>query len=179
MRPRLLLSVILFLSSLQGVYATTDDLEENFLVVNPRTNQIILQLGSHVHQRVSPCSTFKITLALIGFDSGILQDQNAPNWSFEEGYVAYKESWKAPQTPLSWMQTSCIWYSQRLAAQLGLGTLKTYLSSMEYGNQDMSGGLTNAWLDSSLKISPAEQVSFIQRMIQQDICIRPTAIELT
>ncbi|ASX27927.1 hypothetical protein BA173_03570 [Rickettsia sp. MEAM1 (Bemisia tabaci)] len=39
-----------------------------------------------------------------------------------------------------------------------------------YGNQDTSGdkgknnGLTNAWLSSSLEISPEEQIAFLQKL---------------
>ena len=39
----------------------------------------------------------------------------------------------------------------------------------DYGNQDMSGGLTSAWLSSSLRISPAEQARFIQRMVREEL----------
>ena len=57
--------------------------------------------------------------------------------------------------------------------------IKTYLELLEYGNKDMSGGLTEAWLDSSLKISPTEQVKLIQRMIQENLPIKPSAIQMT
>jgi len=115
----------------------------------------------------------------MGYDLGILKDQWTPVWDFQEGYVVYKESWKASQTPQSWMKDSCIWYSQIVAVELGMDTIKTYLKSLEYGNQDMSGGLTEAWLDSSLKISPAEQVKLIQRMLQEKLQINPRAVALT
>ncbi len=41
---------------------------------------------------------------------------------------------------------------------------------MEYGNQDASGGLADPgplnpfWINSSIEISPREQVSFLQKM---------------
>jgi len=153
--------------------------EENFLLIDHATDQVILQLGAGIHERVSPCSTFKIALGLIGYDSGILKDQWTPVWDFQEGYVDYREIWKASQTPQSWMKNSCIWYSQVLAVELGIDTIATYLKLLEYGNQDMSGGLTEAWLGSSLKISPAEQVRLIRRIIQENLPIEASAIQLT
>lgn len=153
--------------------------EENFLLVDDATDRVILQLGTGIHERVSPCSTFKIVLGLMGYDSGILKDRSTPVWEFQEGYVDYREIWKAPQTPQLWMKNSCIWYSQVLAIKLGIDTIKAYLKLLEYGNQDMSGGLTEAWLGSSLKISPAEQVGLIRKIIQENLPIKTNAIQLT
>lgn len=152
--------------------------EEHFLLMNHTTSEAVLQLGM-IHKRLSPASTFKIALSLIGYDAGILKDERTPIWNFQDGYVAYKESWKAPQTPQSWMKDSCIWYSQILARELGMDLIKAYLKVLDYGNQDMSGGLTEAWLGSSLKISPAEQVELLRKMIQEDLEMNPRSIQLT
>ncbi len=73
--------------------------EENFLLINGVTDEIVLELGPHINERISPCSTFKITLSLMGYDAGILKDEKTPIWDFQEGYDDWLESWKAPQTP--------------------------------------------------------------------------------
>lgn len=159
--------------------------EENFILINGVTDEIMLELGPHLDERVSPCSTFKITLSLMGYDAGVLKDEKSPIWDFQEGYDDFLELWKAPQTPQSWMQYSCVWYSKLLALQLGSEKIQSYLAQFEYGNQDMSGGLpqpgsTNpAWISSSLKISPKEQVAFIQKMIQGELPISSNTIEMT
>ena len=46
-------------------------------------------------QRVTPASTFKIALSLMGYDSGFLTDEHLPALPFHEGYVDYIPSWKA------------------------------------------------------------------------------------
>ncbi len=153
--------------------------EENFLLIDGIRDEIVLELGPRINERISPCSTFKIALSLMGFDAEILKDDNKPTWAFQEGYDDFLESWKAPQTPKSWMKYSCIWYSKVLVLQLGLEKVQDYLGSLEYGNQDMSGGLTNAWVNSSLKISPEGQVDFIQKMIHERLPVSSTAIQMT
>lgn len=159
--------------------------EEAFLLINGETNKIILELGSHINERISPCSTFKIALSLMGYDSGILKNENSPSWDFLVGYDDWLASWRASQTPQSWMQYSCIWYSKVLSLQLGLEKIESYLTSMKYGNMDMSGGLAQpgpenvAWVNSSLKISPKEQVDFIRNMIQNKLPISTYACEMT
>lgn len=153
--------------------------EENFLLINGATDTTVFEKGPDLNERVTPCSTFKIALSLMGFDAGVLIDEKNPAWDFQEGYVEYLESWKASQTPQSWMKNSCLWYSQVLAVQLGLEKIQNYLALLDYGNQDMSGGVTRAWVSSTLKISPKEQVDLIKKMIQKNLPISNDAIEMT
>lgn len=37
-------------------------------------------------RRVSPCSSFKLPLAIMGFDSGILQSPKSPTWELKPEY---------------------------------------------------------------------------------------------
>lgn len=170
----------LFLFHTRTVFA-----EENFLLINGITNETVLELGPHAEERISPCSTFKITLSLIGYDAGILIDETTPTWEFKNGYDDWLASWRAPISPKSWMQYSCVWYSKVLSLQLGLEKIQSYLTSMKYGNQNMSGGLAvpgpmnPAWINSSLTISPREQVDFIQKMVMDKLPISSNAIQMT
>ncbi|MFN0065029.1 MAG: penicillin-binding transpeptidase domain-containing protein, partial [Chlamydiales bacterium] len=160
--------------------------EETFFLIDGVTNEKVFAFGPKLHERKSPCSTFKIILSLIGYDAKILNDIDNPVWDYQEGYDNFLESWKNPQTPQSWMQCSCVWFSKMLALQLGLEKLKNYLALLEYGNEDLSGGLTKpgsantpAWIHSSLKISPYEQVLFLQKMILGKLPISADAVALT
>lgn len=159
--------------------------EENFLLINGVTDETILELGPHLSERISPWSTFKIPLSLMGYDAGILKDEKTPTWDFKEGYDDFLEPWRGPQSPQSWMKYSCVWYSKLLSLQLGLETIQSYLTLMEYGNKDLSGGLappgsaTVAWINSSLKISPKEQVVFIQKLVSGQLPISPSAAQFT
>ena len=154
-----LIVLCLFVSHTRAISA-----EENFLLIDGITNETVLKLGAHVEDRISPCSTFKIILSLMGYDAGILIDETTPTWDFQDGYDDWLASWRAPLTPKSWMQYSCVWYSKVLSLQLGLEKIQNYLTSMEYGNKDMSGGLAQpgptdpAWINVAagwLNIDPA------------------------
>lgn len=58
-----------------------------------------------------------------------------------------------------------------------------YIRLFEYGNQDVSGdtgmhnGLMNAWLSSSLAISPKEQNHFLNKLVTNTLPISADAIE--
>ncbi|ETZ04418.1 class D beta-lactamase [Holospora undulata] len=150
-----------------------------------KENGKVLQSEGDPEKRYAPMSTFKITLSLIGFDSGILIDEMHPVWPFKEGYVDWREVWKQDQTPKSWMKESCVWYSQVLTKQLGMENFKKYVTKFDYGNKDLSGdkgqnnGLTNAWLSSSLQISSAEQVAFLQKMLAGKLPVKLHAVTMT
>lgn len=72
----------------------------------------VLKAEGDCDQRYYPCSTFKIPLALMGYDTGILENETSPQIEFKKGYVSFLESCKFPQTPATWMRNSCVWHSQ-------------------------------------------------------------------
>lgn len=144
----------------------------------------LVQDGS-CDERISSASTFKIAISLMAFDSGIFTAPDAPKWPFKEGYADWKPKWRQATTPASWMRDSVVWFSQRATEKLGDQQFTAYVDAFDYGNEDVSGdkgkanGLTNAWLSSSLQISPAEQVAFLTRMIEGRLPIDPSAVEQT
>lgn len=152
---------------------------ETFVLLEGTTGNIVSATGSHIHERLPACSTFKIALCLMGFDAGILKDGKTPTMPYREGYADSFEVWKAPQTPQTWITNSCVWYSQQLTNQMGMDKVQHYLDAFDYGNRDMSCGLTKAWLSSSLKISPLEQTHFVRKMLKRSLPVASDAIEKT
>ena len=154
--------------------------------VNSRTYKTTYN-GELCEEQLSPCSTFKVALSLMGFDSKILLDENTPKWDFKESYSVSIESHRNDHTPKSWMQNSVVWYSRVLTEKLGLEKVKGYLNKFSYGNQDMSGnagkndGLSSAWLTSgaSLKISANEQIEFLNKFISTQLPISKDAMQKT
>lgn len=147
-------------------------------------NRIISSIGNCI-ERHSPCSTFKIPLSVIGFNEGILQDETHPVWPYKQEYATNFELHKQSHNPTSWMQNSCVWYSQELTKKLGPDKFKEYVKKFKYGNQDVSGdagkanGLTHSWLSSSLQISPVEQIDFLDDLIHSKLAASKKAQELT
>jgi beta-lactamase class D len=148
-------------------------------------NNKIIEKSGDCKTRHSPCSTFKIAISLMGYDVEFLKDENHPEFPFEKEYVIYAESWKQPQTPKSWIKNSCVWYSQLITKKLGVENFRNYVEKFNYGNRDISGdegknnGLTEAWLGSSLKISPQEQLEFLQKLLDKKLPVKDEAIEMT
>jgi len=116
--------------------------------------------------RVSPNSTYKIFSALIALETGVLDANNtAQEW---DGIVHPFEAWNQDQNLALAMQYSTNWYFQNMDAQVGVGELYRYLSQLVYGNTNLSGGIADFWIESSLRISPVEQVRVLRDFYQNN-----------
>jgi beta-lactamase class D len=121
-------------------------------------------------ERASPFSTFKIPNALIGLETGVLQDADTripwDSAKYPRSTLPDPSHWARDQTLRSAVRYSVVWYFREMALRVGDAAMKKYVQNFHYGNEDISGGLDRFWLGSSLMISPDEQVSFLERFYQ-------------
>lgn len=62
------------------------------------------------------------------------------------------------------MASSVNWYFQTVDKRLGASTVNNYIQKIGYGNKDISGNFPTYWMESSLKISPIEQVELLIKL---------------
>jgi len=181
-------SISFFIVSALPIFA----LQQTFLLQDVDSQELLIQEGN-IFTEKSPYCTFNICLSLIGFDTGILEDTQHPFCPFKNEYEeeyklwsdGFPDRWKTGHHPTTWMKNSCVWYSQWLTRTLGMETFSDYVLKLSYGNQNLTGdagkfnGLTHAWIGSSLRISPMEQVDFIKRLVQQKLPVSVHAHEST
>lgn len=116
----------------------------------------------HAALRIAPDSTYKIYDALFGLEEGVITPEdsfiawNGKNYPFE--------AWNADQTLQSAMTSSVNWYFQSIDEQLTSAVVYNYIQQIGYGNENMNSGLSTYWLESSLKISPVEQVELLIKL---------------
>ncbi|MFD1746346.1 class D beta-lactamase [Rhizobium helianthi] len=153
------------------------------MVADAASGKVLRQEGDCA-RRVTPASTFKIPLAVIGFDSSFLKSPHAPVLDFRKGDPDWGGAeWKKPTDPEHWLKYSVVWFSQRITHALGEEKLTDYARRFGYGNADFSGdpgknnGLERAWIASSLKISPQEQIAFLQKLAKRSLPVAPQAME--
>lgn len=153
------------------------------IVADAASNEVILEKGDCA-SRVTPASTFKVPLAVMGYDSGYLEDANEPVLPFMKGYPDWGgDAWRQPTTPKRWMEFSVVWFSQRITEFLGYEQLRDYADAFGYGNADMTGdpdknnGLERAWIASSLKISPREQIEFLKKLVNHELPVSAEAMD--
>jgi beta-lactamase class D len=155
------------------------------VIADAKTGDTVLQQG-YCADRFTPASTFKVALSVMGYDADFLKDEHTPTLPFHKGYVDWGgEAWKQPTDPVRWLKYSVVWYSQQIAHALGEKTLHDYAVKFGYGNADFSGdpgknnGLDRAWIASSLKISPLEQVAFLRKLVNRQLPVTAHALDMT
>ena len=125
--------------------------------------------------RISPASTFKIYSALFSLETGIITpEQSLIPWN---GQIYMYDLWNADQTLESAMQNSVTWYFQALDRQTSLSSIKKYVQELGYGNQIVEGDISSYWINSSLKISPVEQVEMLKKLYYNQFGFSPENIK--
>lgn len=119
--------------------------------------------------RVSPYSTFKVMATLIGLQNGVIKDEKS---TMKYNGTEYPlDVWNGNLSLDQAFKSSCIWYFRQVIDAVGKNEVEKELKDISYGNCDVSewnGNDTNPmpdlngfWINSSLQISPVEQVSVL------------------
>lgn len=154
-----------------------------FLLFNMKTQKLLTESGTTCREQFVASSTFKVPLSVMAFDSGVLKNtEDKYKWNGVKGKV---DAWNQDHNARTWMQHSVVWYSKALTPKIGEEKIKKYLVDFKYGNQDISGGLQEAWLhspssqDASLRISPYEQLEFMKALWSNKLPVSPDAMSIT
>lgn len=128
--------------------------------------------------RRSPCSTFKIISSLIALENEIIEPEDSTRtWS---GEVFGNKDWNKDIDFSEAFHVSCVWYFRGVIDDIGKDMMQKALDTLQYGNCDISDwegrlntnntnrALTGFWIESSLFISPKEQVEVMERIFGND-----------
>ena len=148
--------------------------EGSFVLYDLRNDVWSIHDIEHATLLVAPDSTYKIYDALFGLEEGVITPQdsfiawNGENYPFE--------AWNADQTLQSALSSSVNWYFQSVDEQLGTTSVYDYIKEIGYGNKNMSGDFSTYWMESSLKISPIEQVELLTQLQNNNFGFAPENI---
>lgn len=113
-------------------------------------------------RRVSPNSTYKIYSALFALETNVISPTDSEQ-IWDEIEYPYPE-WNRDHNLFTAMSSSVNWYFQNMDHKVGKKQLQYYIDNIEYGNQNLSGNSGSFWIESSLKISPIEQVQLLYNL---------------
>ena len=139
-----------------------EEYEGSFVLYDLKNDAWSIHDKEHATLRVAPDSTYKIYDALFGLEEGVITP--------EDSFIAWDgenypfEAWNADQTLQSAMSSSANWYFQSIDEQLTSADIYSYIQQIRYGNENLSGDLSTYWMESSLKISPVEQVELLIKL---------------
>jgi bla regulator protein BlaR1 len=147
------------------------NMDGSFVLYNLAADSYEIHNLKQSSKRVSPDSTVKIYSALFALEYGIISPENT-KLPWDHSDYPYEE-WNGDQNLDSAMRYSVTWYFQELNRRMGMEKLQDRFDQIGYGNRDLSGGINDFWAESSLKISPIEQVEQMTRFYQNDFKLDP------
>lgn len=149
----------------EGCFVLYDEQQDTWFVYNMEQSTL----------RTAPDSTYKIYDALFGLEGGIITPaDNQLSWD----QVSYPfAAWNCDQDLGSAMQSSVNWYFQEIDQQLGTSAVRHCLREIGYGNENMGTDLSSYWMQSSLKISPVEQVEILRKLYNNELAFSQENIE--
>ncbi|GIN97873.1 BlaR1 family beta-lactam sensor/signal transducer [Siminovitchia terrae] len=141
-----------YFNGYSGSFVLYDSATKNYQIYNQKKSE----------QRVSPNSTYKIYSALFALEENIISVKNdKQNW---DGTVYPFKAWNKSHDLSTALSNSVNWYFQNLDRKMGKKQLQYYLHKIKYGNENLAGKLDSYWIQSSLKISPIEQVQLFYEL---------------
>ncbi|MDZ7869381.1 MAG: penicillin-binding transpeptidase domain-containing protein [Rheinheimera sp.] len=155
-----------------------DPNDATFVVYHPSSGQTIRHNAARAQQRFIPASHHKIPHSLHCFGvwcSERIGAYDPLGIALLNRTIGLLVSLNGSRnhTLRSAIRLSVVWYYQALAREIGAERMQAYLDQMDYGNRDIGGGIDQFWLHGDLRISPNEQVRFLERMYSGELGLSP------
>lgn len=114
-----------------------------------------------------PASTFKVLNSLIILETGVIADvEEVVPWDGEDRGI---DVWNRDHSLRTGIEVSAVWAFQQMAREVGADRMAELVAAADYGNADIGGDIDRFWLDGDLRISPLEQLDFLERLVTDDL----------
>ncbi|HHP7246013.1 MAG TPA: class D beta-lactamase [Elainellaceae cyanobacterium] len=116
-----------------------------------------------------PASTYKILNSLIALETGVIANDLAIlTWDGVERFVP---AWNRDLNMRTAFSLSAVWFYQVLARRIGHDRMQQWVTEVGYGNGTIgsAGDIGTFWLTGDLRITPEEQIQFLQRLYNNEL----------
>lgn len=152
------------------------DQEGCFVLYDLKDDKYIINNKERAEKEFIPASTFKIFNSLAALETEAVKDENEIiKWDGENRQ--YKK-WNQDLNLKQAYKYSAVWFYQELARRIGEEKMQQLIDENSYGNGNISGGIDRFWLDGELRITPMEQVRFLQRLYENDLSFSKRTIRI-
>jgi beta-lactamase class D len=132
------------------------------LLSNSTGNITVYNLERYRDSAYLPASTFKIVNALIGLQTGVIEnDSMVIRW---DGVQRSVSEWNRDLSMYDAFRVSAVPYFQEVARRIGRDTMQAWLDTLAYGSKKITTKVDSFWLDNSLKITPDEQLGLVKKL---------------
>ncbi|MFN6438572.1 MAG: class D beta-lactamase [Nostoc sp. DedSLP01] len=127
---------------------------------------------------IPPASTFKIFNSLVALETGVIPDDVAVlTW---DGIKREIDAWNHDTNLRQAFKDSTVWFYQVLARRAGHEKMQQFINKVGYGNRQIgtAADIDRFWLGQPLKITPQEQIQFLQKLYGGDLPFSQRTINL-
>ncbi len=143
---------------------------EGSTIIYDLKNDRIFQYNPERNLTAFPtASTFKILNSLISLETGVIADEIAVlTW---DGITRDLPEWNRDLNMREAIKLSAVWFYQVLARRVGHNRMQEWVSKAGYGNQKIGDkeDIDKFWLDGTLRITPQEQIQFLQGLYNNSL----------
>ncbi len=123
-----------------------------------------------------PASTFKIPNSFIALETGVVNDQTIIKWN---GQKQMLKQWEKDMNLREAYRVSCVPCYQWVAREIGVKQMQEKLAAFEYPGMDVSAEtLDNFWLAGRSRISPMQEIAFLQKIYLQKLPVQQSTYNL-
>lgn len=114
-----------------------------------------------------PASTFKVCSSLVALQTGVIEGpESVILW---DGVIRSRPEINKDLTFRNALQVSAVPHYQQLVRKIGPQRMQHWIDTADYGNRDLSGGDDQFWLVGGLRITPREQLRFLEKLIREEL----------
>jgi len=139
----------------------------SFVLFEPAKDRYSVINESRARQQFLPAATFNLVNALVGLEVGAIDDEHQVfRW---DGRPKPLAAWERDHTLSSGLRDNPVWMFQQVARRIGRERMSEALERLEYGNNDIGGGVDHFWLQGALRVSAFEQVDLVRRLADGEL----------
>ena len=145
------------------------------MILDPEKNRTMGYQPALWDSGYLPASTFKIPNTLIGLEAGVIDTGYIFRWKGEKRRLP---QWERDLTLTEAFRVSCVPCYQEIARKTGLKRMNGYLSKLRFGAMDVNAGnLDLFWLEGSSRITPRQQVDFLERLYREELPLKKSVMQ--
>ncbi|WP_425991237.1 penicillin-binding transpeptidase domain-containing protein [Afipia sp. DC4300-2b1] len=159
-------------------YFTDDGTVGAFAAFRADDQHVIASDNTRAREAVLPASSFKIANSVIALETGVVADPDKDIFKWD-GVTRSIPEWNKDHTMRTAIAASVVPVYQQIARRIGKERMQTYVDAFEYGNRNIGGGIDRFWLTGDLRISPLEQIAFVDKLRRRTLPVSKRAQDLT
>lgn len=149
-----------------------------FAAFRADSQHVIASDNTRAREAMLPASTFKIPNSVIALETGVVADPDKDVFRWD-GVTRDIKEWNKDHTLRSAIAVSAVPVYQEIARRIGAERMQKYVDAFEYGNRNIGGGIDRFWLSGDLRISPLEQIAFVDKLRRRALPVSKRAQDLT